>query len=160
MISTLGLCDCFCRVLNTLKQDPFIVGTNGCIQVHPLIELWTESVLGVWEESTKSVIRESFTNATRFVNGFFSWCLAFFVDREHYKSFRSSWTRTQAWQSWWQEDRQSTLNAFIATHSATPKQQRRPGALFLVQSMATTARVLSRASSLHHSFRKATSCQG
>lgn len=88
--------------------------------MNPLIEWFTESILGGWEEGTKSFVRETFTNTTRVVNGFFSWCLAF-LDRKQYDSFKSRWGRSHAWQEWWHEGRQSTLNAFIATHTpSTP----------------------------------------
>ena len=85
--------------------------------VVPAVQLWMDTVLGTGEEVLKAWIRESFTNTTRYVNGFFAYVVALFVDQNYYKSFRSSWRRTQAWQAWWQEDRESTLNAFIATHS-------------------------------------------
>ena len=42
----------------------------------PLAEWWIDTVLGTWEESLKSLIREAFANGTRVVNGFFSWVVA------------------------------------------------------------------------------------
>ena len=42
----------------------------------PLAEWWIDTVLGTWEEGLKSIIREAFANATRLVNGFFSWVVA------------------------------------------------------------------------------------
>ena len=42
----------------------------------PLAEWWVDTVLGTWEEGLKSLIREAFANATRLVNGFFSWVVA------------------------------------------------------------------------------------
>lgn len=100
------------------------------VQVNPAIDWFTESVLGGWEEGTKSFIRESFTNTTRFLNGFFSWCLAFFVGKEQYRTLKGTGSRTHAWQAWWQEDRQSTLNAFIATHTPKEAGRRKPSAPF------------------------------
>lgn len=48
---------------------------NQTIRI-PLSEWWIDTVLGTWEESVKSLIREAFANGTRVVNGFFSWVVA------------------------------------------------------------------------------------
>ena len=66
-----------------------------------------------WEESLKSVIREAFSNLTRFLNGFFSWVVSLFVDKDYAHALRTNFNRTAAWQSWWSEERQSTFNALI-----------------------------------------------
>ncbi len=81
--------------------------------VHPVAEWWLESVLGTYEESLKSIIREAFSNLTRFLNGFFASVVALFVDKEYASTFRTNFNRTAAWQSWWGENKQSTFNALI-----------------------------------------------
>lgn len=81
--------------------------------LHPLAEWWLDTVLGTWEESLKSVIREAFSNLTRFVNGFFASVVALFVDKEYASTLRTNFNRTAAWRSWWGEERQSTFNALI-----------------------------------------------
>lgn len=90
------------------------------LQVQSSLDYFTESVLGIWEESLKSVVRETFANATRVANGFFSWWRALLVTRD---SKKSSQSRPQAWKAWWQEDRQSSLNAFIASHSPSARRR-------------------------------------
>ena len=80
---------------------------------HPLAEWWLENVLGTWEESLKSVIREAFGNLTRVVNGFFTSVVSLFVDREYGSAQRYRWSRTAAWQNWWGQERNSTFNALI-----------------------------------------------
>ena len=81
--------------------------------VHPVAEWWLENVLGTYEESLKSIIREAFSNLTRFLNGFFASVVALFVDKEYASTFRTNFNRTAAWQSWWGENKQSTFNALI-----------------------------------------------
>ena len=81
--------------------------------IHPLAEWWLESVLGTYEESLKSVIREAFSNLTRFVNGFFASVVALFVNKEYASTLQTNYSRTAAWQSWWSENKQSTFNAMI-----------------------------------------------
>ena len=90
------------------------------MQAQTCIEYYTETVLGVWEESLKSVVRETFANAARVANGFFSWAGALLVSRE---SKEGPLSRTQAWKAWWQEERQSSLNAFIASHSPSSRKR-------------------------------------
>ncbi len=67
--------------------------------VHPVAEWWLENVLGTYEESLKSIIREAFSNLTRFLNGFFASVVALFVDKEYASTFRTNFNRTAAWQS-------------------------------------------------------------
>lgn len=81
-----------------------------------------EAVFGTWEESLKSIIRETFGQVTRIVNGFFAWVLAVFADPT---SWQSPFQRSQAWQSWWRENRPSTFNAIIA-RDRTVKSQTTP----------------------------------
>ena len=81
--------------------------------IHPLAEWWLESVLGTYEESLKSVIREAFSNLTRFVNGFFASVVALFVNKDYANTLQTNYSRTAAWQSWWGENKQSTFNAMI-----------------------------------------------
>jgi hypothetical protein len=95
--------------------------------VHPVAEWWLENVLGSWEESLKSVIRESFGNLTRILNGFFAWVVSLFVDRNYASSQRSRWSRPAAWQSWWGEERNSTFNALIRRDQGRSSQDGRPG---------------------------------
>ena len=59
----------------------------------------------------------------RFVNGCFAWVGAIFVSKEE-EGVRTSDTRTQAWKEWWQQERPSTLNAFIA--NSTPNSKKKP----------------------------------
>lgn len=81
--------------------------------LHPIAEWWLNTVVGTWEESSKSVIREAFSNTTRFVNGFFSWIYTTFFDRTYRESTKSTYARQTAWEIWWQEPRMSTFNALI-----------------------------------------------
>ena len=81
-------------------------------QCQGAVEWWMDAVLGTWEESLKSVIRESFAHATRIVNGIFAWLLAIFA--ESHQTWHNPFQRSQAWQAWWRENRQSTFNAIIA----------------------------------------------
>ena len=81
--------------------------------LHPIAEWWLSTVVGTWEESSKSVIREAFSNTTRFVNGFFSWIYTTFFDRTYRESTKSTYARQTAWEIWWQEPRMSTFNALI-----------------------------------------------
>ena len=81
--------------------------------LHPFAEWWLNNVVGTWEESIKSVIREAFSNTTRFINGFFTWVVTLFVDKDHRKESKSTYTRANAWQTWWDQPRISTFNALI-----------------------------------------------
>ena len=86
------------------------------VQAHvlqPIAEWWLNTVVGTWEESSKSVIREAFSNTTRVVNGFFSWIYTTFFDRTYRESTKSTYARQTAWEKWWQEPRMSTFNALI-----------------------------------------------
>lgn len=91
-------------------------------QCQSAVEWWMEAVFGTWEESLKSIIRETFGQVTRIVNGFFAWVLAVFADPT---SWQSPFQRSQAWQSWWRENRPSTFNAIIA-RDRTVKSQTTP----------------------------------
>ena len=52
-------------------------------------------------------------NGRRVLNGFFAWLAALFVDQSYAQTLKSNWARTNAWQSWWSQERQSTFNALI-----------------------------------------------
>ncbi len=90
----------------------------------PLVEWWDDTVLGVWEESVKSVVREAFVQTYRFLNGASAWVLSVF-DTNYAESLRSSWKQQQDWHSWWAEDRQSTLNAVVTKYVPPQLQQQR-----------------------------------
>ena len=92
-------------------------------QIQSCIDVSIESILGIWEEGLKSIVREAFANATRVANGFFSWFGPLLFKRDPKDGARTTQTRTQAWKTWWQEDRQSSLNAFIASHSPSAKRR-------------------------------------
>lgn len=79
----------------------------------PLVEWWDETVLGTWEESLKSIIREAFQATNRFLNGISAWVLGVF-DSDYRENLKKSWKQQQDWHSWWREDHASTLNAVIA----------------------------------------------
>ncbi|EIE26467.1 hypothetical protein COCSUDRAFT_39557 [Coccomyxa subellipsoidea C-169] len=96
--------------------------------IHPLAEWWLESVLGTYEESLKSVIREAFSNLTRFLNGFFASVVALFVDKEYANTLQTNYSRTAAWQSWWGENKQSTFNALIRRDQGRRSSDGRQGA--------------------------------
>lgn len=54
--------------------------------IHPLAEWWIDTVLGTWEQSMKSIVRESFAKTTRAINGFCSFAVAILpVNRSHHK---------------------------------------------------------------------------
>ena len=78
--------------------------------IHPLAEWWLESVLGTWEESLKSVIRELFAQVIRIVNYVLNALFSWFPG---YQSVKTTFQKPSAWQSWWDENRQSTFNAII-----------------------------------------------
>ncbi len=77
--------------------------------LHPLAEWWLSTVVGTWEESFKSVIRETFSNTTRFVNGFFAWFYTAFIDGTYWRRVKSSSVSRPAHGSG--ERRPSTFNA-------------------------------------------------
>lgn len=81
--------------------------------LHPIAEWWLNTIVGTWEESLKSIIREAFSNTTRFVNGFFAWMVSLFVDRDYKTDTNSNFQRQTPWQRWWMEPRTSTFNALI-----------------------------------------------
>lgn len=78
--------------------------------LHPIANWWLDSVLGTWEESTKSLLREFCAQSVRgldlVVNALFGWFPGF-------QSTKTTSERPSAWQAWWAEDRQSTFNAII-----------------------------------------------
>ena len=78
--------------------------------LHPIANWWLDSVLGTWEESTKSLLREFCAQSVRIldlvVNALFGWFPGF-------QSTKTTFERPSAWQAWWAEDRQSTFNAII-----------------------------------------------
>lgn len=78
--------------------------------LYPLANWWLDSVLGTWEESTKSLLREFSAQTVRILdfcfNALFSWFPGF-------QSTKTTRERPSAWQSWWAENRQSTFNAII-----------------------------------------------
>ena len=75
-------------------------------------------MLGTWEESTKSLLRETSAQAVRIVdvclNALFGWFPGF-------QSSKTTRERPSAWQSWWAENRQSTFNAIIEDRDTTLK---------------------------------------
>lgn len=77
--------------------------------LHPLAEWWLSTVVGTWEESSKSIIRETFSNTTRFVNGFFAWFYTAFIDGTYWYRVKSSSVSRPAHGSG--ERRPSTFNA-------------------------------------------------
>jgi hypothetical protein len=80
--------------------------------VVPLVAWW-ESGLAQAEESTKTFIRESFGLLASVLNNLGTWVLSA-ADASYGDAQRHAWQRQQAWQSWWREDRTSTLNAVVA----------------------------------------------
>ena len=78
--------------------------------VHPIAEWWLETVLGTWEESVKSVIRELFAQMIRIVNYILNAIFSWFPG---YTSVKTSTQKPSAWKAWWEEGRQSTFNAII-----------------------------------------------
>lgn len=78
--------------------------------VHPVAEWWLESVLGTWEESVKSLIREVFAQVIRIADSILN---ALFTWFPGYQSAKTTFQKPSAWQSWWAENRQSTFNAII-----------------------------------------------
>jgi len=78
--------------------------------VHPIAEWWLESVLGTWEESLKSLIREVFAQVIRIADSILN---ALFTWFPGYQSAKTTFQKPSAWQSWWDENRQSTFNAII-----------------------------------------------
>lgn len=56
-------------LLNTCLRSPRQVRWLQDQFIHPLTEWWIETVLGTWEESIKSIIREFFAKFTRGING-------------------------------------------------------------------------------------------
>jgi hypothetical protein len=104
---------------------------------HPVAEWWVETVLGTWEESIKSVIREAFAQVTRFLNGLSAWVVSLF-DNSYYQSLKRSWRQQHAWQAWWREERQSTFNAVIErVHGTGAHPTRMPRYAHLVQFRCT-----------------------
>ena len=78
--------------------------------VHPVAEWYLSSVLGTWEESAKSLLRECSAQSIRVVNFVLNFLFGWFPG---YQSTRATNEKPTAWQSWWAEDRQSTFNAII-----------------------------------------------
>jgi hypothetical protein len=63
--------------------------------------------------TTRPPVRESFGLVSRALNGAGAWVLSA-LDASYAETQRRAWQQQQAWQTWWREDRQSTLNALIA----------------------------------------------
>lgn len=80
--------------------------------IKPVAEWWLDTVLGSWEESLKSIIRESFANIARFLNGL-ALTLTSFFDKEQNTS-KKTFQKPHAWQTWWSTAKPSTFNALIA----------------------------------------------
>jgi len=80
--------------------------------VLPLLSCW-ETGLEQAEESTKAFIREAFGLIASGLNDAGSWVLSA-VDASYSDTQRRASQQQQAWQSWWREDRTSTLNAVVA----------------------------------------------
>jgi len=73
------------------------------------------------------VIRQTFQDCARFVNGLSSWLLSFFK-RDYRETLRRSW-EDNPWHSWWHhaQARPSTLNALIAAMQQQQQQQEPEG---------------------------------
>ncbi|KAL3139966.1 hypothetical protein ABBQ38_004253 [Trebouxia sp. C0009 RCD-2024] len=86
--------------------------------LHPFADWWLDSVLGTWEESTKSLLRETTAQSVRILdiclNALFGWFPGF-------QSTKTTRERPSAWQSWWAENRQSTFNAIIEDRHTFPE---------------------------------------
>lgn len=78
---------------------------------HPIAEWWLDTVLATWEESIKSVIRELFSQVIRVVNNVLNALFSWFPG---YQSVRTTHEKPSAWQAWFEENRQGTLNHIIA----------------------------------------------
>lgn len=74
---------------------------------------WAELWVSTSEESTKSVIRESFAVLVRVINGASAWFVSLFFDRSYYQRLRLQLTRPNPWSAWWDNDCNSTFNAII-----------------------------------------------
>ena len=74
---------------------------------------WAELWVSTSEESTKSVIRESFAVLVRVINGAAAWFVSLFFDRSYYARLRRNLTRPNPWSTWWDNDCNSTFNALI-----------------------------------------------
>jgi hypothetical protein len=98
-----------------------LAGALHAALVLPLVSWW-ESGLAQAEESTKTFIREAFGLLASMLNNLGTWVLSA-ADASYGETQRRAWQQQQAWQSWWREDRTSTLNAVVANaqqHSGAP----------------------------------------
>jgi hypothetical protein len=80
--------------------------------VLPVVSWW-ETGLEQAEESTKAFIREAFGLIASALNDAGSWVLSA-VDTSYGENQQRASRQQAAWQSWWREDRTSTLNAVVA----------------------------------------------
>lgn len=82
----------------------------------PLTEYWLEFVLGVSEEFSKAIVRESFHHLIRFINGLFAWIVSS-VDRAN-KLYTSTQTRRPSFSGLrWENLRPSGLNWIVESEA-------------------------------------------
>lgn len=79
----------------------------------PLAEYWVETWVGVWEESTKSLVRECFQASVRLVNGLCGWLVARLDTKRDEARASPAWDLA-AWEKW----RPSTFNWLVECHRA------------------------------------------
>lgn len=89
---------------------------------------WAELWVSTSEESTKSVIRESFAVLVRVINGASAWFVSLFFDRSYYARLRRNLTRPNPWSTWWDNDCNSTFNALIERDYSAAQPQAPSGA--------------------------------
>ncbi len=96
----------FLAICATIKRALYEPITNYWLS-------WAEFWVSTSEESTKSVIRESFAVLVRVINGASAWFVSLFFDRSYYRRLRRELTRPNPWSAWWDNDCNSTFNAII-----------------------------------------------
>lgn len=93
--------------------------------VEPCVRWWEDTVLALWEEWVVALVRQTFEEVLRFLNGVASTALAV-VNPRHRDGLRQSWRREEEkWQQWWKEvqARPSTLNALVASLAQQQQEQ-------------------------------------
>jgi hypothetical protein len=79
----------------------------------PVADYAIDTCTAAWEESLKSIVRETLTAVVRTISSVSAAIVSLFYQKGYYKSLRSQFKATDAWQHYWTENHQSTLNAVV-----------------------------------------------
>ncbi len=105
--------------------------------LYPMGQWFMNNVLAVFEEASRSVVREFVLFFKRFFSAASFWVVSVVSGSQFYRENRQNVKRQKAWQGFWSNEPQSTLNTLVDRQTSsqqTPEQNgHAPGASLYAQ---------------------------